>query len=55
MTGRQAKVQIELQQNNNEYLAKHGLRDIFSLLVTDGTCHSTSMQSETALTQCSRV
>ena len=38
MTGRQAKVQIELQQSNNEYLAKHGLRDIFSLLVTDGVC-----------------
>ena len=32
-------MQIELQQSNNEYLAKHGLRDIFSLLVTDGKSH----------------
>ena len=36
MSGRQAKLQIELQQSNNEYLSKHGLRAIFALLVTDG-------------------
>jgi hypothetical protein len=38
MSGRQAKLQIELQQSNNEYLAKHNLRSIFALLVTDGAC-----------------